>query len=427
MPIKYHGLALFDTTTIKFLKKKEFKSFPGGIFSIIFTTVNLAMLITIVLLFILEPTKMKSQISYITGSNIKNTKQIEDKINITILSQQFHDEETFQYINSHYKLIEYYRNENMEKINGRLYKGNIIQLNATSYAINYSISSNDVIIQKIDSDFPRLAIESCEVLKSSDLSYLVVIENSEVLNDCIIDDDPLQFYTHQNILNKIYIFSYSSDYHILESNYSIKSSINTYDISFSFQYNQFDSYITELNRIAFMVEGTDEANEYINWLYPDYQVLTKFNSNGHYSFHLLFSTNYHDLIILYTLYKNGFLYHLELLGTLGRVIDIFTCIPSLWIPYHASLVIIGLFWKRRKDADSNEIDLGIDDYNWENLKYSQWLSIRFGCSARNKRLNEKLIKMRILAIKQYEQLYSTPNKEKKTETIETELQIRDEV
>lgn len=412
MPTKYRGLAVCDLLTIQVLKIQDYKSLPGGIFSLIFSLLNLGILVTIVLLWILEPRKMLSQAYKPTEKPIDSLpyQSSNSSINVAITSRgSARDISTIDIIDLHFILVRYYRIE--FKIHAQLYQSTKKQSEDKKVSLTYQVPVNDLITSQKETGFPRLAIESCaffnEDKEHKDI-YLIV-DNPELLSKCPSKEDFDKFYALPTIKDHYFQVSFTFDYHQMQTDFLIKTLKKTYELYFQFEKMTFDSYITQLNKIVIQEDAKKKKEEYNNWLLPDYQILALLGVNNHYSLHILFNSKFNDMAVLFVIYKYGFLYYLQNLGSCIRIVDILTFLPSIWLPYYACLLVIK-YYSKIEHKQSLE-DIG-EDYSWSTLGYCQWLSIKFGCSSRKRRLNQRINDMRYLVAAEFEKLYSSPNKEK---------------
>lgn len=416
MPSQYTGLSACDLSTIQFLKKQEFKSFPGGVFSLIYILLNLGILITVVLLFILEPNKMRSQTykptTNIVDSSTQDPSNSGSIIDVAISAKEKEDNsgiETMNMIDEFFILVRYYRKG--IKVYAHLYQSTKKQLSDKKQSLTYAIPANELSFGVKVSGFPRIAFESCSFFNEDkeQKDYYLIVENPELLNKCHPKEDYDEFYNNDKIKGYFFNIAFTSDYHQLQTDFTIQSIKKTYDLFFQFERTKYDSYRTELNKISLQAKSSKPATEYNNWLLPDYEILAPLAVNNHYSFHMLFTSKYVELGVLFVIYKYGFLYYLQNLGAYTRVVDILTFIPSLWIPYYASLLVIQYYGKMEK---KNQFETKEDDYDYSNLGYCQWLGIKLGCSSRKRKQNKRINDMRYLVAADFEKLYSPPNKDR---------------
>ena len=107
-------LATFDQFAVNFLKAKQLKTFPGGVFSLIVKIFNISVLVGCLVFYFLQSSQIS--VNYQSSqfnSDIPSFTPKESTINITISQYGSPmDQSQIDYIYSYFKMVVYSRNNN---------------------------------------------------------------------------------------------------------------------------------------------------------------------------------------------------------------------------------------------------------------------------------------------------------------------------
>jgi hypothetical protein len=244
-------LATFDQFAVNFLKAKQLKTFPGGVFSLIVKIFNLSVFAGCLIFYFFQSSHIS--VNYQSSqfnSDIPSFTPKESTINITISQYGSPmDQSQIDYIYSYFKMVVYSRNNNDITVN-------LIRPEFINNAIQFTIPNDVLNVNITEVNFPRISLESCATLQSLSNSRYFKFNESDLteINNC--NSNLNEFYENAYIKNKVFIYKITTLHHQLTKDYELKSDIRNISYPFTFQNETHDVFVTERKKIAVLFDNT---------------------------------------------------------------------------------------------------------------------------------------------------------------------------
>ena len=392
------GIKECDRYPLNFLKGKFYKNLPGAVFSLLMMLLKLSVMILCIVYYIFQKTKVSltfEPISTFDNNIVFPEEQITINISITQLNK-----ENSKGIET---AMEYYRMTAIRVQRGQIIM-NIFPNEFKNNTLNYSIPYSKIKFSDNQSNvnFPRVSYLSCKFIRNLlNFDSLITIEESDIkyLEGCKdISDD---FYQNENILNKLFIYSFQMTESSLTAGYEIKTTNRYIPFGFYFRKNDHPVYESAQRKMAVLFDNklfisNSEYIFFMNWLFPTKTQLKAFSSD--FDIQQIFSVKNQNQIMVYKVYKVSLLNDiLPWFGSFNRLMSCMDAIPAIWTSYYLTILVYQLY-KSKFPNDITSIDL-------EKFSYWKWLGLRFGCTTKAKEMNKEMIRMRKELSNHFERLY----------------------
>ena len=392
-------LATFDQFAVNFLKAKQLKTFPGGVFSLIVKIFNISVLVGCLVFYFLQSSQIS--VNYQSSqfnSDIPSFTPKESTINITISQYGSPmDQSQIDYIYSYFKMVVYSRNNNDIIVN-------LIRPEFINNAIQFTIPNDVLNVNITEVNFPRISLESCATLQSFINSAYFKFNESDLteINSC--NSNLNEFYENAYIKNKVFIYKITTLHHQLTKDYELKSDIRNISYPFTFQNETHDVFVTERKKIAVLFDNSlfktnKNYDYYLNWANPSKATIQHWFNN--YNIQLIISEQNKYEIMTYKIHKVAFMTILPWVGSFSRFISCLSAIPALWYGYYTSLIFAKMYYQSHGINPKEDTSM----YDWDKMTYCQWVKMKFRCGTHAKKLNNEIVRMRKDLAENYEKLF----------------------
>ena len=392
------GIKECDRYPLNFLKGKFYKNLPGAIFSLLMMILKLSVVILCILYYILQKTKATLTFEPIStfGKDIIFPEE-QTTINISITEFQAENSKGIE------TAMEYYRMTVLRAQKGKVLM-NIFPNEIKNNTLNYSIPYSKILFSENQSNvnFPRISYLSCKFIRSLiTIDSLITVEDSDITNLEGCKDISDDFYSNENIFNKLFIYSFQMTESALTAGYEIKTTNRYIPFGFYFRKNNHPVYDSAQKKIAVLFDNklfisNSEYTFFMNWLFPTKTQLKAFSSD--FDIQQIFSVKNQNQIMVYKIYKISLLNDiLPWFGSFNRLMSCMDAIPAIWTSYYLTILIYQ-FYKSKFPDDQTSINL-------EKFSYWKWIGLRFGCTTKAKETNREIMRMRKELSNHFEKLY----------------------
>ena len=271
--------AAFDQFAINFLKAKQLKTFPGGIFSIIVTIINLGVLAGCLVFYFFQSSKVSINTQSVQfNSDIPTFTPRDSTFNISLSQYKSKMEQSqIEFIYSYFKVVMFSRSNNDIKVN-------LIRPAIMDGTIQFTIPNSTLDFNITEVNFPRVAFESCATLQSILNSAYFKFNEDDIVEIQSCNSNLNDFYDNSYIQNKIFLFKLITLHHQITQNFELKSNMKTFSYPFSFQHGTHEVFVTERKKIAVLFDNslftTNKVYDfYTNWITPSKATIQHFSEN----------------------------------------------------------------------------------------------------------------------------------------------------
>ena len=378
-------LATFDQFAVNFLKAKQLKTFPGGIFSIIVTIFNLSVLAGCLIFYFVQSSQIS--VNYQSSqfnSDFPSFTPKESSMNITL--SQYENQTSIEFIYSYYKMVVYTRNNNDIIVN-------LLQPEFIDNTTQFAIPNNVLDMNITDVNFPRISLESCATLQSLMNSAYFKFNDDDLAEIKNCNNNLTEFYENAYIKDKVYIYKVITLHSQITKDYELKTDIKTSAYPFLFQHETHEVFVTEKKKIAVLFDNSlfktnKNYDYYLNWANPSKATIQHWFNN--YNIQLIISEQNKYEIMTYKIHKVAFMTILPWVGSFSRFISCLSAIPALWYGYYTSLMVAKMYYQSHGINPKEDASM----YDWDKMTYCQWVKMKFRCGAQGKKLNNEIVKMR---------------------------------
>lgn len=405
----------FDTFALNVSDAYTHKTVLGGIFSILYALIGIALVIVLIYQYIVQPDQISTKVIY--DYNLPIADPDKDSFNLTVIAKL--DKGTSDNMKTFNTFFRFYISYDLDS--GQRDVRLITCINTEdspqcSFALPSDFFNDSKIVQNAKKHSFQLGYMTCKEISDLEELKLIKIKNKELMEGCI---NTYEIFNYEWMNNNGMQFTYYLLHHYFEyPEISDQLTIKEYSVRNKLNRNLHERYSMDINYANinynnYLFFGSKYDKTIFNWVDPEKTTQAKIG-DGH-SFTIIFSNRFKSRIFYYTIEKESFSMVLINLGGLLKIYGLLTALPYLWNSFYrekALLVLCTMFHFKSLNIDDQETrnrlaskksDIGqsliekdrSDGFDWHNYSYGLYLKTKlFGCccnkelkKAKNKILN----------------------------------------
>lgn len=321
------------------------KTFVGGVFSIIYASLWIALTVSIIVKYFQSPDVLNSHL--ISGIDQQYSRPNFSLVTVkSKLILQDHDAQDLKDFFNYFLFAFMYRESASS-----LPKTQFIECDFTDgESCQFSLSLKNEYFSISSDDYPSINLISCTDFKTYRDKGLIIIDGDDsLLTKCT--GDVSEVYSKPYIGSK-FVYDITMPFYSLTKKYIVNVNDKVYETMFKVKEALPDKYVFEQIKIQteysnYFFFGSKNTSTYINWRYPDKDGISLYLSNN-YQYTIVFSSRNGDIMWYYEVSRGSLLTILIELGGLLKFVGLFLYLPMIWNKYfrQKALLTLNNFFER---------------------------------------------------------------------------------